>query len=195
MRIALKTVLSILCLSGWAMIGSAHAQTSAAPVWTIDPAASSIGFSGTHSGNEFKGTFTSWTGEIAFDPQNLEASSATIKIDTSSAQTGDKTYDGTLPNTDWLDSKTLPEAVFASSAFRQVGDDTYEVDGTLTIKNIKQDLTFPFTLQIEGDTATMDANLELDRLAFGVGKDADPKAEWVSANIGVTLQVKATRQP
>jgi polyisoprenoid-binding protein YceI len=85
--------------------------------WTVDPAASTISFSGTNSGQEFTGTFKSWTAEIVFDPASLETSSVSVSIDTGSAATGVKTYDGTLPTPEWFNIKSFPTATFESRPF------------------------------------------------------------------------------
>lgn len=171
----------------------ALAQTPAAK-WAIDPE-SVIGFSGTHAGREFNGTFKTWTAEIAFDARNLEGSSATVTVEMGSAQTGDKTYDGSLPSPEWLNPKAFPTATFVTKTFRQTGDATFEADGTLTIKGIARDVTLPFTLTQDGQTATVEGFLTLDRLAFDIGKESDSKGEWVSKDIGVTIALKATQAP
>jgi cytochrome b561 len=163
--------------------------------WTVDPAASAISFSGTNSGREFSGTFKSWTADIVFDPASLETSSVSASIDTGSARTGEKTYDGTLPTAEWFNVKAFPAATFESKAFRQTGDTTYEVDGTLAIKGISQDITLPFTLTIEDGKALMEATTTLDRLLYKIGAESDPKGDWVSKDITVTIKITAARAP
>lgn len=161
--------------------------------WTVDPAASEIAFSGTHADNEFTGKFETWTADIVFDAAQLETSKVTVKIDTGSAKTGDKTYDGSLPAAEWLNPKGFPEGVFESKAFRQTGDSTYEVDGTLSLKGVSQEITLPFTLTEENGKTVMEATTSLDRLLFKIGTDSDPKAEWVSKDITVSIKVTAAR--
>ena len=163
--------------------------------WTVDPSTSEISFSGTNSGREFTGTFKTWTADIIFDPAYLETSSVTVSIDTGSATTGVKTYDGSLPTTEWLNIKAFPTAIFKSKAFRQTGDTSYEADGTLTIKGISQDITLPFTLTMEDDKATMEAITTLDRLMYKIGTESDPKGNWVSKDITVTIKLNAARVP
>lgn len=186
----LKTVLLALTLLALPIAAQAEVPVQK---WAVDQEASNIQFSGKHAGNEFTGSFKKWTATISFDPKNLEASSVDVSIDMGSASTGNKTYDGSLPSGDWLDSSAFPTATYTSNAFRQTGDTTYEVDGTLKIKGVEIPLTFPFTLEIEGDTATLDAHLTLDRIALDIGKKADGNGEWVTKDIGVTLTVKAKK--
>ena len=84
---------------------------------------------------------------------------------------------------------------FESKTFRQTGDSTYEVDGTLTLKGIAQDIALPFSLTTEGDKTVMEATTSLDRLLYQVGVASDPKAEWVSKDITVAIKVSATKTP
>lgn len=165
------------------------------PKWAVDPAQSEISFSGTHAEKEFTGKFATWAADIAFDAARLEQSKVLVTIETGSAATGDKTYDGSLPSPEWLDPKAFPTATFESKTFRQTGDSTYEVDGTLTIKGITQDITLPFSLTTEGDKTVMEATTSLDRILFNVGVASDPKAEWVSKDITVAIKVSATKTP
>lgn len=171
------------------------AADMAAQKWIVDPATSEITFSGTHADNEFTGKFNSWTADIEFDPAHLEQSKVLATIQTGSASTGDKTYDGSLPAPEWLATKALPTATFESKNFRQTGDTTYEVDGTLTLKGVVQDITLPFSLTIEGNKAVMEATTTLDRFIYKIGTESDPKAEWVSQVITVGIKLNATKAP
>lgn len=174
---------------------TASPASAAAPKWTVDPAASEIAFSGKHAGNEFKGTFKTWTADIAFDPADLAGSKAKVTVEMGSAVTGNKTYDGSLPSAEWLDPKAFPDAVFETKSFTKTGENAYTAAGTLTIKGVSQDVSLPFTLKTEGDKTLMDGSLTLDRLLYKVGTASDPKAEWVSKDIAVTVKVTATKAP
>ncbi len=189
--------LLLSAFAAFAVLASLPAEAEALPAtpWTVDPAASTIQFSGTHAGKDFTGSFKTWSARIAFDAANLEGSSAAVTIDTGSATTGDKAYDGSLISADWLDVTGFPQAEFTTTAFRQTGDTTFEADGVLKIKGIEQKLTLPFTLTMDGNTAAMEAHLTLDRLALGIGQKADAGAEWVSRDIGVTITLKAAKAP
>lgn len=151
--------------------------------YSINTSASILKFSGTHAGNEFKGTFNTWSGTI-----NLEAGVIEASFDTASANTGNAMYDGTLPTVDWLNSKKYPKAIFKSETITKKDDKTYNVTGKLTIRNISQPLTFELHVDEKSDT-TLKGNLSftINRLDFDLGKKSDANAEWVSADIPVTL--------
>ena len=179
-----------ICL---AFAGSLSAQS--APVWVVDQATSRIEFSGTHAGRTFKGVFEQWVAEIAFDPADLAKSDVTVTVKTASAKTGDLMYDGTLPQAEWLDPKSFPDAVFKTKAVRLKAPGQYEADGELTLKGHRLALVLPFSLTITGDQAQMTGAVKLDRSKFDIGQKSDAKAEWVSNDISVSLTLRAKKKP
>ncbi len=162
--------------------------------WTVDPAKSAIVFAGENSGEKFSGKFGAWTAEISFDEAKPEISTVKVTIDTASADTGNKSYDMTLPQKEWFDVKGHPQAVFESKEIKSLGDHKYEAKGTLTIKGITHDITLPFALTIKDGHALMTADLKLNRLDFDIGKQSDPKAEWVSQDIDLSVHLEAAQK-
>lgn len=161
--------------------------------WAIDPAVSAIRFTGTHAGKDFAGHFSEWTGNIRFDPDNLAGSKAVITVNTGSATTGDATQESSLKNGEWFNPRRFPEAHFETKSFRSLGGERYEADAILTIKNKAVPVVLPFTYKPEGNIATVDGNIELDRAALNLGMFSDPAAEWVSKTIAVTINVTAAK--
>jgi polyisoprenoid-binding protein YceI len=99
-------------------------------------------------------------------------------------------YDGTLPSEDWFDIKNHPKATFQSQSFKKT-DTGFSVTGILSIKDVKDEITFEF--QLDGDTPTMmEALLPINRLKYNIGKKSDADAEWVSEIIKVNIKVVAT---
>jgi len=162
--------------------------------WIVDPAVSSITFAGQHADNKFQGRFEQWTASIFFDPDDLAEARVLVNIDTGSAVTGDSYYDSTLQSADWFSTAKHPAATFVSTAFRQTGSDSFEVDGDLAIRGLSRPITFPFTLRTDGGQAQMNAALTINRLDYDIGKAADAKAEWVSNPITITLTVQANKK-
>lgn len=168
-------------------------KSSALPSeWTVDRGASRIEFTGSQTGKDFTGSFSSFDVAIAFDPGNLGASHIKATIDTSSAATGDRQRDDALPSSDWFASKSYPAAVFESSDIRAAGNG-YEARGKLTIRGVSKDLTLPFALEIKGDRATADGSASLVRTDFGVGQGEFATGEWVGLDVKVSIHIEATR--
>ncbi|MEJ0060582.1 MAG: cytochrome b/b6 domain-containing protein [Terricaulis sp.] len=165
------------------------------PVWTVDRGASSIHFTGTHAGNAFEGAFSRWRADIRFDPNNLDASSARVTIETASASDGVPLHDQSLPQEEWFDVANHPTAIFRTTRIRARGANTYEARGSLTLKGQPITLALPFTLRFEGDRAIMEGTASIDRREADLGQASDPDAEFVSREIGIVVHVEARRTP
>lgn len=165
-----------------------------APAWTLDRAASSIQFGGTHAGAAFSGRFEDWEGRIWFDPADLAGSRAVITVRTGSARTGDATQEGSLQDAEWFDPAGFPTARFEATAFRAVGGDRYEAQGTLRIKDRVVPTILPFTFRETAGQAVVEGTLTLDRTAFDLGLASDAAGDWVSKAITVTVSVRARRE-
>jgi len=161
--------------------------------YTIDKEASSIGFSGTHAGNDFTGVFEEWDATITFNAEDLTNSKITATFNTESAKTGDKLYDGTLPQGSWFDVKNHPKATFETTSITANEDGTYKAEGNLTIRDITKPISFNFTLEGESPTLAKTA-FTINRLDFNIGNAADADGTWVSTDIGMSLNIVATKQ-
>lgn len=169
---------------------AAQAQTAD---WEVNQAASEIGFSGTQAGRAFNGEFEQWTARIRFDPDSLAQSRIIVVVDTASAVTGDRVQETTLENSEWFDSANHRFARFTSNDITARGGNRYTARGTLEIRGSRVPVTLPFTATISGNSASASGSLTLDRIALGMGTKSDPKAEWVSRDIDLTIRVAATR--
>ena len=181
-----------------AMVGSlclCGPHTAMPAEWIVDARESRIAFSGTHTGRVFAGSFRNWTAAITFDPDDLAASKAIVRIDLSSASTGNAAYDKTLASADWLDTARSATASFESILFRSVAPGRYEADGTLEMRGAKLPVTLVFNLRIDGDTAWMSGRASLKRLDFGIGKKSDADGAWVSLDIPLEVTLVARRKP
>jgi polyisoprenoid-binding protein YceI len=163
--------------------------------WVIDPAQSAITFKGTHAGSEFSGSFGKWTGAITFDPAALGSAKAAIDIDLTSATTADATRDGTLPQQDWFDTATSPQARFESTGVKAgatAGE--YVMSGNLMIRGVSVPLELPFKIAIDGNAAKVEGGVMLKRLDFNIGKKSDAPGQWVSLDIPLSFVVVAAKK-
>ncbi len=166
---------SFLVLILWFFAGT----TLATPL-LINYEQSEISFAGEYVGKPFRGIFGQWQAQI-----DLEAGSISATFALGQAKTGDRTYDNNLLKKDWFWVQRYPEAKFVSENVRTLEPGRYQVQGLLTIRDIALPITF--TLLLENQL--LSGNFALDRLAYDIGKKSDPKAEWVSRNVTVTLTI------
>ena len=171
----------------------AYGSTTAAATWKLDPARSRLGFSGVQTGARFQGKFTRFGGAISFDPDHLDTSHIAVTVDLASAATGDQQRDAALPGKEWFDAAQFPRAKFETTAIRKKGANVYEAVGNLTLRGVTKPLTLPFTLQINGATAHAVGHAALVRGAFGVGQGPWATGQWVGLDVGVDIDIVATR--
>jgi polyisoprenoid-binding protein YceI len=174
-----------------ALAAAGIAPASASP-WKVDPARSHIGFSGTQTGEAFKGQFTKYEATIDFDPAHPDAGHAVILIDLASARTGDAQRDEAMPGDDWFDVGHFPKAKFEVKKFTSKGANAYEADGTLSIRNISHDVVLPFTFEIKDGVAHAKGHVGLMRNLFGVGQNAWASDEYVGFPVTIDVDLTAT---
>jgi polyisoprenoid-binding protein YceI len=113
--------------------------------------------------------------------------------------TGEPYFDESVTQGDWFDVSKHPEAVFeVTGGVYKLSDTQYEATGVLKLKGVDHPVRLPFTLTLEGNTATARGEVTLQRLALNVGAgtpaEATGDAEWVANEVAVVIDVTATRQ-
>lgn len=160
--------------------------------WVVDYDASRLVFVGEEKGRRFEGTFKEFTAGIFFDPDNLTTSRIEVEVSTGSAATGDELRDASLPGADWFGAQEFPTARFATTDIRNLGGNAYEAVGLLSIKNIEQEITLPFTLDVAGNAAIAAGGVDLVRTDFALG--AAPSwldEENVALKVRVEFEISA----
>ena len=176
-------------------------EAAAAPVselkdpvaWTVQKGAS-LGFTATWSENAIEGRFKTWTADILFSPEALDRSKLTVSIDVASVDTGDAQRDQSLPSGDFFDTAEHPKATFTATKFRKTGESKFVADGTLDLRGVKKPLSLPFTLKIDGDTATARGVTTLDRTTFGVGQGEWASTDEIAAKVKVSFSLTAKKK-
>ena len=161
----------------------------------MDPAKSRLGFTGQQTGAPFTGRFKTWSAAIAFDPARPEAAHVSATVDVASATTDDPQKDEAMPSADWFDASDFAKATFQATGFAPKGGDTYETQGTLTLRGVTKPATLAFTLTISGDQAHAVGKAKLVRTDFGVGQGSWSSGDMVGLDVDVDMDVTATRKP
>ncbi|HJS80359.1 MAG TPA: YceI family protein, partial [Vitreimonas sp.] len=188
-----------------AAVPPGSAETPAAPAapgepsrWTVDRDSSSISFGYVYEdesgSSRFNGRFSRWRADIRFDPNDLDASSVVVRIETASASTGVSVHDNALPTAAWFNSSAYPTAEFRSTRIRASGEGRYEARGNLTIRGQTRQVDLPFTLTINGDRASVSGSTNINRRDFGIGRDEEGD-DLISRDIDISVRVEAQRAP
>jgi polyisoprenoid-binding protein YceI len=129
----------ILILSSLAA-GLIATASAAVETYAIDPVHSSVGFSISHFVSKVPGSFTKFSGTIVVDRANLEKSSVEATIDITSITTANEKRDAHLKTPDFFDAAKFSTATFKSKSWKKTGEDTFDVTGDLTIKEITKEV-------------------------------------------------------
>ena len=163
------------------------------PNWVIDES-SRLEFIGTLDRKQFGGAFENFEAKILFDAANPSAGNIDVIVQTASARTGDAGRDNTMPGPEWFDVKQFPTARFRSTTIRATGENQFEIDGQLTIRDMTQSLTLPFTLQETADSARAEGEIVLIRTDYGLGQGAWASGNRVALDVKVRYIINAKRQ-
>ena len=124
----------------------ATAATLSAETYTIDPVHSSVGFSLRHIVSKFTGSFTKVTGTVNYDAAAPEKSSVEATVEIGSVNTANDKRNAHVLSGDFFDATKFPSATFKSTSWKKTGNDTFEVAGNLTIKDVTKPVVFNATL-------------------------------------------------
>ncbi|SFS47480.1 Cytochrome b561 [Sulfitobacter marinus] len=166
----------------------APALEQVASEWTVQDG--TIGVTVSQFGSAVEGSFSDWTSAISFDETVTEgkAGNVTTTIAIPSLTLGSVTDQAM--GADFFNAENFPTATFAADITVTNGE--YLADGTLTIKDQSVPVSLPFSLTIDGDTATMQATTTLDRRAFAIG-DSVTDAGTLGFDVAIDIALTATR--
>jgi polyisoprenoid-binding protein YceI len=178
-----------------AFLLAAAPASAAVPHWTLVHEKSSITFRPRQMGTEFKGTFGVFSADIFFSPADLKDSKASIDVQIGTAHTGAPDRDENLKGKELFDVAQFPDAKFETKSIEKTGPDAYKAEGVLTIRNIALPVTLPFKLVIteekNGQMATMDGTVMLDRSKFQIGAGQWADTSIIANEVPVDIHVVA----
>lgn len=123
-----------------AALALSSVATAAVERYQIDPVHSSVGFSIRHFFSQVPGAFTKFQGTITADRDNLEQSSVEASIEVASVNTREPKRDDHLRSKEFFSVAEYPTMNFKSKSWKKTGDDTFDVTGDLTIKNVTKEV-------------------------------------------------------
>jgi polyisoprenoid-binding protein YceI len=153
--------------------------------WAADPVHSEIGFSIEYMAGTFRGTFATFSAEVAEGALRGSA-------DVASVQVKDPNLEAHLQSPEFFDAERHPQLTFRSDRIGREGD-AITVDGELTIKGVTQPVELrgtigePITDPWGNERFGLELETTVDRTAFGLDwNNPLPTGEPALANV-VTL--------
>jgi polyisoprenoid-binding protein YceI len=126
-------------------------QVITATKWNIDKTHSEIAFSAKHLMiTTVRGVFTDYEAEVETEGEDFTTAKIRFTAKTASANSGNEQRDAHIRGEDFFASARFPTLQFVSTAVTKKSEDTYTLQGNITIR----DVTKPITLNVEyGGTA------------------------------------------
>jgi len=146
--------------------------------WNIDPDHSAAGFTVRHMMvTSIRGTVSSITGTIFFDPAAIENSSVEASIPVNGLTTGNMKRDEHLFSADFFDVERFPNITFRGTRVEKTGSNSGKITGDLTVHGVTRSVTMeaeyfgPIKSPADlGGETTMgfSAELTINREDFGI---------------------------
>jgi polyisoprenoid-binding protein YceI len=175
------------------------AATDTPAVLSTDPAAlkltpenTKIEWVGSKAEGKHVGGFKQFAGTLDLKGGDPVAARVGVEIETDSIFSDDQRLTGHLKNQDFFEVQKYPKATFASTAIKAGGSGgaTHTVTGDLTLHGVTKPVTFPATIAVTADAATLTSEFTINRQDFGMtygqGKVHD--------QVVIKLSVKAARK-
>jgi polyisoprenoid-binding protein YceI len=171
------------------------AKPAGAETLAINPENSKVEFVGSKVTGSHNGSFKQFTGTIELAKEGVEKSRVTIDIDTTSIVTDTDRVTAHLKTPDFFDVAKHPKANFTSTKIEPAttAGATHTVTGNLDLHGVKKSISFPATIQVAPDAASVTAEFAINRKDFGINY-AGKADDLVRDEVVMKLTVKAPRK-
>lgn len=161
--------------------------------YLITPQNSKIEFIGSKVTGKHNGSFGDFSGQVDYTG-NPETSRVNITIKTDSLTTDTPDLTKHLKTADFFDVAKYPEATFVSTAIKPGGENgaTHTVTGNLTLHGATKAITFPATINVTPDAATVESSFSINRKDFGINY-AGAADNLIRDDVVLTLHIRATK--
>ena len=167
---AVRVHVVIVCLAAcglWTPPAGAQAPP-AVPVFQITPGESTITFH-VNASVTIEGTFDQWNASLTFTSTAVESAVLDVRIQAASVNTGSGLKDGTLKSDDFFNVDQDPLITFRSTKIMQTGPETFDVQGTFTIRGVSKPETLHLTLSGKGTgSGEIRGTMAFDRKDYGM---------------------------
>ena len=182
-----------------APVASPHAAAQSQK-YQITPQNSKIEFVASQVTGSHSGSFGDFSGQVDFAgiPEQSHVN-ITIKMDSLTAD--DPKLTNHLKTADFFDVAKIPEASFVSTAIKAGGEGgtSHTVTGNLTMHGVTKSITFPATINVTPDAATVDSSFSINRrtapspLDLELAHFAVVEAELAHARLRINTEVETSR--
>ncbi|WP_327121965.1 YceI family protein [Streptomyces sp. NBC_01341] len=171
--------------------------------YVIDSTHSEIGFSLKYAKvTTMRGRFTEYDGRLRLDGSTPSASTAEVVIKVASIDTALAGRDEHLLNGDFFAVEEFPEMTYRSTSAERVDEDTFRMNGDLTIKGVSRPVALELTLNGEvvdpmGNVRVgFDGSATISRSDWGLTYNAalEGGGVLISDKVKLTFDISAIRE-
>ncbi|MEZ4722530.1 MAG: YceI family protein [Flavobacteriales bacterium] len=171
-------------------------ETQTLTAWAIDKTHSEIQFKVKHLViSTVTGHFRNFEGTLETESQDFDGASIDFQLDVNSIDTNQSDRDGHLKSDDFFAAEKFPHITFKNGRLNKTGNNTYNLVGELTIRDITQSVTLKVELggvmkDPYGNTkAGFEVLGSVNRKSFGLNWNAVTEAGGVVVGDEVKLQM------
>lgn len=171
--------------------------------WRFDPSHTRIGFQARHAMvTKVRGAFNDIDGYVDVNVEELAKSAVSLTVKVASIDTRNADRDQHLRTNDFFDAPQYPEITFTSTRIDQVDENSFIVNGDLTIKNTTKEVAVPIEFTgVEKDPfgnlrAGFEGSRRIDRREFGLEWNAalDSGGLLVSEKILLEFEISVIKE-
>ena len=161
--------------------------------YLITPQNSKIEFTGSKVTGKHEGSFGDFSGQIDY-AGNPEQSRVNIAMKTDSLTTDTPDLTKHLKTADFFDVAKFPEATFVSTSIKPGGEKgaSHTITGNLTLHGVTKAVTFPATINVTPEVATVDSTFSINRKDFGINY-AGQADNLIRDDVVLKLTIKANK--
>ena len=159
--------------------------TLLAEEWVSD-SDGSLAFEAGFEGDPLPGEFPEFT-------VNFTGEALTVTVNLMVSDMGDDEMNAILHDSAWFAVDKFAEARYTATDVRCDSDGSCLAQGELTLKGVSRELAVPFSFRADGDNATIEGGLELDRTDFNVGSGMWATGESIDLEVELRFDITLAR--
>ncbi|GAB1264377.1 YceI family protein [Aurantivibrio infirmus] len=169
-----------------------------AATWALDPGESQVFFKYSYKGTPYQGEFKNVEATFKIDPMSPSACDFSVTIPIADISLDSDEAKDYLLDIELFDVDQFPTATFKATKCRLESGSAFVADGSLTIRNKTNPISFPFNLDIEvvdGQVRFhLTSEVTIQRLAFDVGQGYWANTAEIPNDVVVSVDVYAGQQ-
>jgi len=163
--------------------------------WELDPNRSQVVFKYSFEGKPYQGEFKNVKASFAIDPLKPGDCKFTVSIPIKDLKVDSKEVVDYLHDVELFDVDQFPTASFKAEKCRLKSLNSFDADGTLTIRDQTHPLMFPFKLDIDVANGQprfhLTSQVTIQRLKYGVGQGYWANTAAVPNDVVIAVDVYA----